>query len=74
MCHLKPLSRDAMPAARAKAERYRLLNEPAEAESICLDALHIAPADQDALVDLDLDRLGPGRAGADQGQRQCGCE
>jgi hypothetical protein len=54
MFHLKPLSRDAIPAALAKAERYRLLNEPGEAESICLDVLQIEPANQDALVMLIL--------------------
>jgi len=32
MSDLKPLSREAIPAALEKAERYRLLNEPAEAE------------------------------------------
>ena len=37
MITLKPLSADAIPAALAKAERYRLLNEPDQAESICLD-------------------------------------
>ena len=36
---LKTLSPEAVPRALAKAERYRLLNEPAEAESICLDVL-----------------------------------
>ena len=41
MFELKPLSTDAIPAALAKAERYRLLNEPGEAESICLDVLQI---------------------------------
>jgi hypothetical protein len=50
----KPISRDAIPAALAKAERYRLLNEPGEAESICLDVLQIEPANQDALVMLIL--------------------
>jgi hypothetical protein len=45
---LKPLSREAVPRALAKAERYRLLNEPAEAESICLDALQVDP-DNDAV-------------------------
>ena len=29
---LKPMSKDAVPSALAKAERYRLLNEPTEAE------------------------------------------
>ena len=50
----KPISHDAIPAALAKAERYRLLNEPGEAESICLDVLQIEPANQDALVTLIL--------------------
>jgi hypothetical protein len=51
---LKPLSTDAIPAALAKAERYRLLNEPGEAESICLDVLQIEPGNQDALIMLIL--------------------
>src|SRR5262245_29146726 len=51
---LKPLSRDAIPGALAKAERYRLLNEPAQAESICLDVLAVEPADQQALSTLIL--------------------
>ena len=48
----KTLSPEAVPRALAKAERYRLLNEPGEAESICLDALEIEPDNQDALVTL----------------------
>ena len=52
MYPLKPLSKDAVPAALAKAERYRLLNEPGEAESICLDVLQVDPANQDAIVAL----------------------
>src|SRR5437868_2124837 len=54
MFQLKPISRDAIPAALAKAERYRLLNEPGEAESICLDVLQIEAGNQDALVTLVL--------------------
>ena len=50
----KPISKDAIPAALMKAERYRLLNEPGEAESICLDILHIEPSNQEALVSLVL--------------------
>src|SRR5262245_3399443 len=49
---LKALSPEAVPRALAKAERYRLLNEPSEAESICLDALAVDPDNQDALVTL----------------------
>jgi hypothetical protein len=52
MYRLKPLSKAAIPAALAKAERYRLLNEPGEAESICLDILEIDPGNQDAVVML----------------------
>ena len=52
MFELKTLSPEAVPRTLAKAERYRLLNEPAEAESICLDALNIDPDNQDLLVML----------------------
>ena len=50
--NLKPMSKDAVPSALAKAERYRLLNEPGEAESICLDILQVDPRNEDALVML----------------------
>jgi hypothetical protein len=49
---LKPLSREAIPAALEKAHRYRLLNEALEAESICRDILAADPANQDATVTL----------------------
>jgi len=49
---LKVLSPEAVSRALAKAERYRLLNEPGEAESICLDALRVEPDNNDALVTL----------------------
>ena len=52
MSDLKPLSREAIPAALERAPRYRLLNEPAEAESICLDVLGTDPGNQQALVIL----------------------
>ena len=52
MRELKALSADAIDAALAKAERYRLLNEPGEAESICLDILQIDPANQHAAITL----------------------
>ncbi len=52
MSDLKTLSQEAIPAALEKAERYRLLNEPGEAESICLDVLKVAPENQQALVTL----------------------
>ena len=46
MFELKPLNQDAIPAALEKAMRYRLLNEPGAAESICLDVLQIDPDNQ----------------------------
>ena len=52
MFELKRLSEEAIPAALEKATRYRLLNEPAEAESICHDVLQIDPENQQALVVL----------------------
>ncbi len=52
MGDLKPISREGIDLALKKAERYRLLNEPAEAESICLDVLAIDPENQPALVML----------------------
>jgi hypothetical protein len=52
MFDLKPLDQDALPAALARAERYRLLNEPSEAESICLDVLAVDPANQAARIML----------------------
>jgi hypothetical protein len=52
MPELKKLSKDAIPNALEKAERYRLLNEPAEAESICLDILAAEPENQPALITL----------------------
>jgi tetratricopeptide (TPR) repeat protein len=61
MFELKRLSEEAIPAALEKALRYRLLNEPAEAESICHDVLRIDPENQAALVTLLLaltDRFG----------------
>jgi hypothetical protein len=60
----KLISREAVPQALEKAERYRLLNEPAQAESICLDVLAVDPDNQQALVMLllsltDQFRTGP---------------
>ena len=52
MFELKPLSREAIPAALEKANRYRLLNEPGEAESICQDVLKTDPENQQALVTM----------------------
>jgi hypothetical protein len=63
MFELKRLSSEAIPEALEKAERYRLLNEPGEAESICLDVLKTDPDNQQALITLLLavsDRFGKG--------------
>lgn len=46
---LKSLSLDAVPRALEKADRYRLLKEPVQAESICLDILNVDPENQSAL-------------------------
>ena len=54
MSELKAISPDSVPGALAKAERYRLLNEPSEAESICRDILEVEPANQQALISLIL--------------------
>ena len=67
MFELKPLSSEAIAGALGKAERYRLLNEPGEAESICLDVLNVDPGNQQALVLLLLaltDQLDQGVTGA----------
>lgn len=53
---LKSISKESIPEALAKVERYRLLNEPSLAESICLDILAIMPDHQQALISLLLAR------------------
>jgi hypothetical protein len=50
--HPKPITKDGVPAALQKAERYRVLNDPNSAESICLDVLAVSPENQQALVTL----------------------
>src|SRR2546422_10135757 len=63
MQQLKPISSEAIPRALSRAERCRLLNEPQEAESICLDILATQPDHQQALVMLLLaatDQFGSG--------------
>ena len=56
MFELKPISTGGIPGALQKAERYRLLNDPAAAESICLDILDQDPDNQPALEMLLLAR------------------
>jgi len=54
--NLKSISTDGITKALERVERYRLLNEPSLAESICLDILAIAPSHQQAVVSLLLAR------------------
>src|ERR1700687_3229810 len=54
--HLKSISTAGVPEALKKAERYRLLNEPSLAESICLDILTVLPSHQQVLGSLLLGR------------------
>jgi tetratricopeptide (TPR) repeat protein len=54
MPELKTISVEGVDAALAKAELYRFLNDPEEAESICHDVLTVAPGHQLALRLLGL--------------------
>jgi hypothetical protein len=63
---LKKIAASGIPHALEKAERYRLLNDPAQAESICRDVLVVDPGNQDALRALILsltDQFGEHGAG-----------
>jgi len=63
---LKAISPDGIPHALEKAERYRLLNDPAQAESICRDVLAVDGDNQTALRALILaltDQFGAHGAG-----------
>jgi hypothetical protein len=62
MPDLKTISREAIPRAVQKAERYRLLNQSWATESICLDILEVDASNQPVLVMLLLaitDQFGP---------------
>src|SRR5688500_17213836 len=52
MIKLKRISKEGIPEALGKAERYRLLGEPQFAESICQDILDIEPDNHQANVTL----------------------
>ncbi len=52
MFELQPLSPKAIDSALEKAERYRLLNEPWEAESICRDVLAVDENNQRAVTTM----------------------
>jgi hypothetical protein len=46
---LKAISADGIPHALEKADRYRVLNDPEQAESICRDILAVDADNQEAL-------------------------
>ena len=52
LINLKKISAAAVPAALARAERYRLLNQSWATVSICLDILQVEPEHQQVLVML----------------------
>ena len=59
---IKRIHPSGVAAALQKADKYRELNQPAEAESICRDVLDVAPDNQLALRTLGLaltDRFEP---------------
>lgn len=73
MFELKRISTEGITTALQKAERYRLLNEPSAAESICLDVLAAEPENQAALIQLALarsDQFGEELAGAVERARE----
>lgn len=52
MTDLKQISREAIPRAIQKAERYRLLNQSWATESICRDILEVDGSNQPVIVML----------------------
>ena len=52
MFQLKPITKEGVPQALVKAERYRMLNEPRLSESICQDILDIEPGNQQAIITM----------------------
>ncbi len=52
MFQIKHISRESIPTAIEKAERYRLLDQPGLAESICLDILEAEPQNAKAIIIL----------------------
>lgn len=51
---LKKITRTGLDSAVARAEHYRLLNQPKLAQSICFDVLEVDPENQRALIALVL--------------------
>lgn len=73
MYQLKRISRESIPAAIEKAERYRLINEPGLAESICLDILEVDPHNAKAIITMLLaitDQFDKGASGEVNRARQ----
>jgi hypothetical protein len=70
MNDLKPISQEAIPLALERGMRYRLLNDPWQAESICRDVLRAVPDHQEALRMLVMcmtDQFGqPGERGMNE--------
>jgi hypothetical protein len=54
MVELKKISMAAIPKAIEKADRYRIINDSHQAESICMDILAQDPGNQKALIILVL--------------------
>lgn len=52
MPEIKKISPESIPRAISKAQRYRLLNEPRESESICRDILAVDKSNQEVAVIL----------------------
>ena len=52
MFQIKQISKESIPTAIEKAERYRLLDQPGLAESICLDILEAEPQNAKAIIIL----------------------
>jgi tetratricopeptide (TPR) repeat protein len=73
MLQLKPLSKESIPNALKRAEHYRLLNQPWQAESICRDILLIDPGHKTALLNLILaitDQFGTNTSSSDTEARE----
>ncbi|MCA9704869.1 MAG: hypothetical protein KDK70_03335 [Myxococcales bacterium] len=51
---LKPIHHASVERSLAKARQYRLLNEPLQAESICLDIVQAEPDNEAARIELIL--------------------
>ena len=45
----KPITPEGISTALRKADRYRLINDPSSAESICRDVLLLQPRNQEAI-------------------------